>query len=55
MSEQLHIPSTASGRQLKPNSDNRFTKPSFIASSSVFGSKVYWSGHAAKLLLIFWC
>ncbi|XP_021826549.1 urease accessory protein D isoform X2 [Prunus avium] len=39
MAEQLHIPSTASGRQLKPNSDNRFTKPSFIASSSVFGSK----------------
>ncbi|XP_034212235.1 urease accessory protein D isoform X3 [Prunus dulcis] len=39
MSEQLHIPSTASGLQLKPNSDNRFTKPSFIASSSVFGPK----------------
>ncbi|KAM5587085.1 urease accessory protein D [Rosa sericea] len=39
MSEQLHIPSTASGRQKNTKSDYRFTKPSFIASSSVFGPK----------------
>ncbi|XP_008358560.1 urease accessory protein D isoform X1 [Malus domestica] len=39
MSDQLHIPSTASGHQIKTNSDNRFAKPSFIASSSVFGPK----------------
>ncbi|KAM1212971.1 hypothetical protein ACFX2J_004450 [Malus domestica] len=39
MSDQLHIPSTASGHQIKTHSDNRFAKPSFIASSSVFGPK----------------
>lgn len=54
MSDQLHIPSTASGHQIKTHSDNHFAKPSFIASSSVFGPKVYWSG-AAKGLFMFWC
>ncbi|KAK9937198.1 hypothetical protein M0R45_014005 [Rubus argutus] len=39
MAEKLHIPSTASGCQKKMNADYRFTKPSFIASSSVFGPK----------------
>lgn len=40
MAEQLHNHSTASGRQQKINSDYRLTKPSFIASSSIFGPKV---------------
>ncbi|KAL6196950.1 hypothetical protein ACLB2K_032563 [Fragaria x ananassa] len=39
MAEQLHNHSTASGRQQKINSDYRLTKPSFIASSSIFGPK----------------
>ena len=43
MSEQLYVPSASSGRQVITKSDCCFTKPSFIASASVFGPKVMLS------------
>ncbi|KAK9267951.1 hypothetical protein L1049_010388 [Liquidambar formosana] len=47
MSEQLHPPSTALGRYKRKNPDHCLTKPSFIASCSVFGPKVSLSGFSA--------
>ncbi|XP_059657142.1 urease accessory protein D [Cornus florida] len=39
MSEQLHISSAALGRQIQTSSGHFLTKPTFIASCSVFGPK----------------
>nr|POE61184.1 urease accessory protein d [Quercus suber] len=39
MSEQLHIPSASLGHQVMTKSDRFLMKPSFIASTSVFGPK----------------
>lgn len=58
MSEQLHFPSPASARQMKTSPDHCSNKPKFIASSSVFGPKVFFHINAvncgsAKTLLPF--
>ena len=47
MSEQLHIPSASLGHQVITKSDHFLMKPSFIASTSVFGPKVILSDCSA--------
>ena len=47
MSEQLRIPSASLGHQVITKSDRFLMKPSFIASTSVFGPKVILSDCSA--------
>lgn len=53
MSEQLHIPFTGLSGCAQSNS-RHFTKPSFIASCSVFGPKVCFFFLSAMIQLIWW-